>query len=147
MYSRGNFNLQTHYSQRTQRLHLLWWPAALSTEAYTVTVSPIQINPDSFDKEVIWRVVHGFYSRKEYPTLYTVLEKLGVFPGGRFCLWRVLQEMGISYKKKRQQKIPLWAAKHNWTKMYVPTNNMEIQTWQHIQYSVHWWNMGECTSY
>ena len=65
--------------------------------------SRIKVNPNSFDREVIQRVVHEFYTRKKYPTLSGVLEEVKEqcgFPGGRFCMWRVLQELGYSYKKK-----------------------------------------------
>ena len=63
-------------------------------------VSRIRINPNSFDREIIRRIIHNVYCRKEYPTLCSVLEEEFGFPGGRFCLWRVLKEMGYSYKKK-----------------------------------------------
>ena len=56
---------------------------------------------DSFDREAMWRLVHGFYIKKEYPTLSAVLEKVrtdGVFHGGWFCLWKLLRSMGFSYK-------------------------------------------------
>ena len=65
--------------------------------------SRVHVNPDAFDEEVIRRVVLTFYARKEYTTLSTVLEKLKEecsFPGGRYCLWRVLCDMGFSYKTK-----------------------------------------------
>ena len=48
-----------------------------------------------FDRVVIHRVVHGFYLGKEYPTLSKVLGKVKEacsFPGGKFCLWRILRE-------------------------------------------------------
>ena len=38
------------------------------------STSRIRINPDSFDREVIRRTVHGFCEQKEYPTLSAVLE-------------------------------------------------------------------------
>ena len=66
-------------------------------------VSRIRINPNLFDREIIRRIIHNVYCRKEYPTLCSVLEKIKEefgFPGGRFCLWGVLKEMGYSYKKK-----------------------------------------------
>ena len=47
--------------------------------------------------EVIRRAVHAFYEKKEYPTLSCILMKVkedSSFPGGRFCLWRILKEMG-----------------------------------------------------
>ena len=75
----------------------------LLTPLKRYVASCIRVNPDSFDKEVIRRVVHGFYERKEYPTLSGVLRKVKDqcgFPGGRFCMWRVLQELGFSYKKR-----------------------------------------------
>ena len=63
--------------------------------------SGVRINPDSFDRVVIRRVVHGFYLRKEYPTLSKVLVKEACsFPGGKFCLWRILQEKGFAYIKR-----------------------------------------------
>ena len=66
------------------------------------TASRIRVNPDSFDQGVIRRVVHSFYERKEYPTASGVLQQVKEqcgFPGGRFCMWRVLRELGFSYKK------------------------------------------------
>ena len=45
----------------------------------------------------------SFYQRKEYPTLSVVLEKVKEqcgFPGGRFCMWHDLPELGFSYKKQ-----------------------------------------------
>ena len=75
----------------------------LLTPLKRYSASRVRINPDNFDREVIRRVVHGFYERKEYPTLSSVLERVKqecTFPGGRFCPWRVLHEMGFNYKKK-----------------------------------------------
>ena len=75
----------------------------LLTPRETYSASRVRINPDDFDREIIRRVVHDFYVRKEYPTLAAVLEKVKEvcgFPGGRYCLWRVLREMGFNYKKK-----------------------------------------------
>ena len=63
--------------------------------------------PDSFDKVVIRRVVHGFYLRKEYPTLSKVLGKVKEacsFPGGKFCLWRILREKGFAYIKRDRKR-------------------------------------------
>ena len=75
----------------------------LLTPLKRYSASRVRINPDELDREIIRRVVHDFYVRKEYPTLSAVLEKVKeecVFPGGRYCLWRVLREMGFNYKKK-----------------------------------------------
>ena len=72
----------------------------LLTPRKRYSTSRIRINPDGFDREIIRR---AFYARKEYPTLSAVLEKVKEecsFPGGRYCLWRVLNEMGFNYKKK-----------------------------------------------
>ena len=66
------------------------------------TASRVRINTDSFDREAIGRVVHDLYIKKDYPTLSAVLEKVrtdGVFHGGWFCLWKLFQSMGFSYKK------------------------------------------------
>ena len=56
------------------------------------SASRVRINPIEFDREIIRRVVHDFYVRKEYLTLAAVLEKVKEacgFPGGRYCLWSV----------------------------------------------------------
>ena len=66
-------------------------------------MSRVRVNPDSFDREVICRAVHAFYEKKEYPTLSCILMKGkedSAFPGGRFCLRRILKEMGFTYKKQ-----------------------------------------------
>ena len=71
------------------------------------STSRVRINPDSFDREAIRRVVHGFYERKEYPTLCALLEKVKEecsFLGGRYCLWRILRQMGFNYKKRDNQQ-------------------------------------------
>ena len=49
----------------------------LLTPVKRYSVSWIRVNPDSFDREDIRRVVHGFYTSKE---------QCG-FPGGRYCMW------------------------------------------------------------
>ena len=52
-------------------------------------------------------MVHAFYTRREYPTLDAMLEKAkeaSNFPGGRFCLWQLLQQMGFKYKKRDNKK-------------------------------------------
>ena len=77
----------------------------LLTPRKRYSTSRIRINTDGFDREIICR---AFYARKEYPTLSAVLEKVKEecsFPGGRYCLWRVLNEMGFNYKKDSKQFI------------------------------------------
>ena len=69
--------------------------------------SRVHVNVDSFDKEVIRRTIHSFYDRREYPTLTKILEALRekeVFQGGRFCLWRIIQEIGFTYKKRDSKR-------------------------------------------
>ena len=65
--------------------------------------SRIRVDHNSFAQGVIRRVVHSFYERKEYPTVSGVLlnekEQCG-FPGGKFCMWCVLRELGFSYNKR-----------------------------------------------
>ena len=43
-----------------------------------------------------------FTLKNIYPTSSAVLEKVktGVFNGGQFCLWKLLQSMGFSYKRQ-----------------------------------------------
>ena len=79
----------------------------LLTPLKRYSASRVRINPDEFDRETIHHVVHDFYMRKEYPTLSAVLAKVKEecrFTGGRYCLWRVLREMGFSYKKKDEKQ-------------------------------------------
>lgn len=79
----------------------------LLTPVKRYSVSRIRINPDAFDREVIRRVVHGFYRSKEYPTITGILQKVKEqcgFPGGRYCMWRVLRDMGFTYKKRDNKK-------------------------------------------
>ena len=74
----------------------------LFTPVKRYAMSRVRVNPDSFDREVIRRAVHAFYEKKEYPTLSCILVQVKedcAFPGGRFCLWRILKEMGFTYKK------------------------------------------------
>ena len=62
----------------------------LFTPVKRYMASHIRVNPDAFDREAIRQLVHGFYTRREYPTLDGVLKKAREecgFPGGRFCLW------------------------------------------------------------
>ena len=47
----------------------------LLTPAQRYSVSRICINPESFDREEIRRLVHSSYSRKEHPTILGVLQK------------------------------------------------------------------------
>ena len=68
----------------------------LLTPVKRYMVSHIRVDPDAFDREAIQRLVHGFYTRREYPTLDGVLQKAREecgFPGGRFCLWRLLRQL------------------------------------------------------
>ena len=51
--------------------------------------------------------MHAFYIKRKYPTIAAVHEKAREecgFPGGRFCLWRVLKGMGFPYKKRDNKK-------------------------------------------
>ena len=50
------------------------------------TASRIRINPDTFDREAIRRLVHAFYIRRKYPTIAAVLEKAGVWLSRRQIL-------------------------------------------------------------
>ena len=65
----------------------------LLTPVKRYMASRIGVNLDAFDREAIRRLVHGFYTRREYPTLDGVLKNAREeceFHGGRFCLWRLL---------------------------------------------------------
>ena len=75
----------------------------LLTPVKRYTLSRVRVNPNSFDRGVIRRVVHAFFERKEYPTVSSVLKQVKDqcgFPGGRF---RVLRDMGFTYKKRNNK--------------------------------------------
>ena len=55
----------------------------LLTPVKSYTASWLQINPDTFDKEAMCRLVHAFYIRSA--VVKKAREECG-FPGGRFCL-------------------------------------------------------------
>ena len=62
-------------------------------------------------------------STSEEYTIAAVLEKAREecgFPGGRFCLWRVLKGMGIIYKK-RDNKNTYTNTQTYWNKDYTQT--------------------------
>ena len=62
------------------------------------------MNPDSFNKEVIRRTVHSFYTR-QYPILTTILAKLKedeVFRGGRFCYGRFCESWGFRTRDNKR---------------------------------------------
>ena len=82
-----------------QRIH----DGKFLTPVRIYSASRVRVNPDAFNQAVIRRAVHSFYESKEYPTISGILEKVKEqcgFPGGRFCMWRVLRELGFSYKKR-----------------------------------------------
>ena len=57
---------------------------------------------DDFDVEAIRRTIHGFYSKKEFPTLDKILTEVrrkGLFTAGRTSLWKLLKKIGFRYKK------------------------------------------------
>ena len=92
-------------ARTTNRIHqeFISREGQLLTPVKRYGVSRIRINPDSFDRQAIRQVIHRFYIKKEYPTLAGVLDVVKDqcdFTGGRFCLWRLLREMGFSYKKR-----------------------------------------------
>ena len=96
------------------------------------TASRIRINPDAFDREVIRRTVHSFYEKREYPTLTGILDKLKedeLFVGGCYCLWKVLREMGFTYKKRDKRRFvceqpDIIEQRH----IYILTNNTPTET-------------------
>ena len=51
--------------------------------------------------------MNSFHTQQQYPILTTILAKLkedGVFRGGKFFLWKVLLELGFSYKKRNNKQ-------------------------------------------
>ena len=59
----------THREFITQDYHFL-------TLIKQYSVSHIKVNPGSFNRQVFRHIINDFYSRKEYPTLDSVLEKV-----------------------------------------------------------------------
>ena len=56
----------------------------------------------TLDRQAIIRVVHGFYERREYLTLQSLLAKLKakqLFKGEKSTLHKQLKEMGFRYRK------------------------------------------------
>ena len=79
----------------------------LHTPEQRYNKSRIQIKLDDFNVEAIRRTVHEFYTRKEYPTLESLLATVksrGVFSGGRTTLRLVLREMGFHYKRHKNKR-------------------------------------------
>ncbi len=75
------------------------------------SISRIRVDPDSFDRVAVKRIFHGFYHRREYPTISGVLEKAKnelAFCGDRLCMCRLLKEVGDSrhHYVLEQQHIP-----------------------------------------
>ena len=67
----------------------------------------VQVRLDEHDVAAIRKEVHGFYERKEYPTLdklLGVVKAKKVFDGSRTTLWKVLQEMGFRHKKHENKQ-------------------------------------------
>ena len=66
-------------------------------------MSRLRVNLDEFDCGAIKRLVHGFYTQRQYPTIKDVLlkakENLG-FRGGWFSMRRILGELGFQCKKR-----------------------------------------------
>ena len=79
----------------------------LCTPEQRYTKSRVQIQLDDFNVEAIRRTVHEFYTRKEYPTLESLLATVksrGIFSGGRTTLRLVLREMGFRYKRHENKR-------------------------------------------
>lgn len=71
---------------------------------------------DSFDRQVIHRIIHEYLCRGENPTLQqlliTVKERLGTqfqFPYGRTVLHRLVRQLGFRYRKRGINKHLLYA--------------------------------------
>ncbi len=87
---------------------------------YCNSISRIRVYPDSFDRAAVKRIVHGLYYRREYTTIsgVTVLEKANhelAFRCGRFCMWRLLNEVGFLLQTKRQSSLRFRTTTHNST--------------------------------
>ena len=79
----------------------------LHTPEQRYNKSRIQIKLDDLNVETIHRTVHEFYTRKEYPTLESLLATVksrGVFCGGHTTLRLVLREMGFCYKRHENKR-------------------------------------------
>ena len=79
----------------------------LCTPQSRYSKSRVQVLLDDFNVEAIRRIVHEFYTKKEYPTLdnlLSVVKSRDVFTGGRTTLWQVLREMGFRYRKHENKR-------------------------------------------
>lgn len=125
---------------------LLSQDGKLLTPVKRYTASRMRINPDQFDREVIRLVVHAFYAWKEYPTLSKVLEKVKEecsFPGGRFCLWRVLLGMRLITRKRMAE---IYTREVAYLSRDICTYRLYLNTDERTKHYLHGWNIGECTS-
>lgn len=65
---------------------------------------------DDMDKANIVNIVHGFFRRKEYPTVKTMLAKVKEelkerFPYGETTLRRILHELGFRYGRRQSKNL------------------------------------------
>ena len=76
----------------------------MSFQAHQSSISKAEsgVIVDDFDVEAIRRTIHGFYGKKEFPTLDKILTEVrrrGLFTAGRTSLWKLLRKIGFKYKK------------------------------------------------
>lgn len=63
---------------------------------------------DTFDADAIRNHIYGYYSRKKYPTVSTLLislQEAGLFTGSSASLITVMKQIGFKYKKSDTRKI------------------------------------------
>ena len=63
---------------------------------------------DNFDTDAIRNHIYGYYTRKEYPTLNTLMKSLheaGLYNGKRTSLHKIVRKIGFRYKKCNKRKI------------------------------------------
>jgi hypothetical protein len=88
---------------------------------------------DSFDKELIRRVVVGFFSKNEYVSirkLRVTLEKNHSLKVSKYKLWKTLHELGFKYAKINRNKKALVERKDLVNKrffFYVQLNKNEMK--------------------
>ena len=76
-------------------------------KAKRYSVSRLVINVDDFDRSTIRQTLHGFYERKEYPTLISLLKIVreeGIFNDGKSTLAKLLKLIGFKYTKRNDKK-------------------------------------------
>jgi hypothetical protein len=60
------------------------------------------VEVDGFDADIVSRIIHDFYDKREYHTTTNILaeyQKITEYKGSRTSMWRILKNLNFKYKK------------------------------------------------